>query len=179
MTAFTVLKTFPHPVYEIDLSQIKAPAEISTIFKREHIEKYVYSFVFVDQVIKYGISGDSKSIPGERVYRQAGHLEGWKTQLAIGSSGCDMRDINERYFSKTGKRLNRIGMKVVVHDLSSVDSPSPVDRQLPIKQLERELIKEYEEKYKDLPVGNVKDESYIDRKTFVTKDTFNRLFEFE
>lgn len=179
MTACTILQTSPYPVYEIDLDKLNVPVEISSILKGFNTMKYVYTFEYRDRIIKHGISVDTKSIPGERIYRQAGHLEGWHKQLAPGSAGDDMRDINIKYFVDTGTALNRRGMKIIVRDLTSVDSSSSVDKNLHVKKLERQLIKEYTAIHNTLPIGNVKDESYIDNKTCVTKSTWNRLFEFE
>lgn len=179
MTACTIIQTEPYPVYEIDLSQLDVAVDISKILKEFSTVKYVYKFEYEGEVIKYGISVDENSIPGERIYRQAGHLLGWKKQLAIGSAGDDMRDIDANYCIKTGKNLNRSGMKITVHDLTTVASPSVSDDNLHVKQLERKLIKEYVDQHDVLPIGNIKDESYIDNKTCVTKTTWNRLFEFE
>lgn len=179
MTACTVKGTSPYPVYEIDLSQLNAPIEISAILKDLGTEKYTYTFEYQGQVIKHGISADQNSIYGERIYRQAGHLEGWSKQLAPGSAGNEMRDVADRYFAKNGKSLNRQGMKIVVRDLTNVESPSITDDNLHIKQLERQLIKEYEEKHNELPIGNIKDESYIDNRTCVSKTTWDNLFELE
>ena len=179
MTACTIKHTEPYPIYEIDLEQLNTAVDISKIVKEFGTVKYVYTFEYRGEIIKYGISVDEKSIPGERIYRQAGHLEGWHKQLAPGSAGDDMRDIDVKYFVKTGTGLNRLGMKIVVRDLTKVDSSSVVDKNLHVKQLERQLIKEYTDIHNVLPIGNVKDESYIDNKTCVTKSTWHRLFEFE
>ena len=179
MTACTIIQTEPYPVYEIDLDQLNTAVNISAIVKEFGTVKYVYTFKYKDEIIKHGISVDKKSIPGERIYRQAGHLQGWPTRLAVGSAGDDMRDIDENYQSKTGANLNRRGMRIIVYDLTNVDSPSVSDNNFHVKQLERQLIKEYTDKHNALPVGNIKDESYLDNKTCVTQSTWNRLFEFE
>ena len=179
MTACTIIHTEPYPVYEIDLEQLNMAVDISKIVKEFGTVKYVYTFKYKDEIIKYGISVDEKSIPGERIYRQAGHLQGWLTRLAVGSAGDDMRDIDDNYHIKTGTNLNRRGMRITVHDLTNVDSPSVADKNFHVKQLERQFIKEYADKHNSLPIGNIKDESYIDNKTCVTQSTWNRLFEFE
>ena len=88
-----------------------------------------------------------------------------------------MRYIDIKYSADTGQHLNRKGMKITVRDLTRVDSPSVADKDLHVKRLERELIKEYTEKHGKLPLGNVKDESHIDRKTCITEQTWNNFFE--
>jgi hypothetical protein len=178
MTACTVKQTAPYPIYEIDLAKINTPVEISSIVKGFDTINYVYTFEYKGEIIKHGISVDKKSIPGERIYRQSGHLEGWSKQLAVGSAGDDMRDIDDRYFANTSTRLNRKGMKITVRDLTRVESPSVADKHLHIKQLERQLIKEFKDTHDKLPIGNVKDESHIDNKAYVAKTTMEKLFDF-
>lgn len=90
-----------------------------------------------------------------------------------------MRDIDVKYSVITGANLNRKGMRITIRDLTKIDSPSIADKDLHVKRLERQLIKEYKEKHNKLPLGNVKDESHVDRKTCITKETWNSLFEFD
>jgi hypothetical protein len=179
MTACTILQINPHPIYKIDLAKLNTAVDVSAIVKSFNTVKYVYTFEYNGEIIKYGISVDKKSIPGERIYRQAGHLIGWSKQLAPGSAGTDMRDIDTKYHTETGANLNRHGMTITVHDLTDVESPSIADENFHVKQLERKLLKEYTDQYDALPIGNVKDESYIDNKTCVERTVWNRLFAFE
>lgn len=179
MTACKVLQVSPYPIYEIELEKLNKAVDISAIVKEFGTAQYVYTFEYNGEVIKHGISVDKNSIPGERIYRQSGHLKGWDKQLALGSAGDDMREIDAKYLLKTGKNLNRNGMKITIHDLTNVESPSITDKNLHVKRLERQLIKEYQEANGKLPIGNVKDESYIDNKTHVTQSTWDRLFAFE
>jgi len=94
-----------------------------------------------------------------------------------GPNGDDMRQIDNDYFQKTGKHLNRSGMKIVVRDLTNADSPSITDPIMHVKQLERQLIREYQDTYGHAPIGNIKDEAYIDSKTYVTPQVWATLFE--
>jgi len=178
MTACTVKTISPYPIYEIELDKISRPVDISAIVKSFGTEDYVYTFEHNGEIIKHGISVDKNSIPGERIYRQAGHLEGWSKQLAEGSAGDDMREINVKYVSETGKSLSRQGMKITVRDLTKITSPSVTDKHLHVKRLERQLIKEYKETHGKLPIGNVKDESHIDNKTCITQSTWDKFFDF-
>lgn len=179
MTACTVLQIDPYPIYKIELDKLNTAVDISAIVKSFGTVKYVYTFKYNGEIIKHGISVDKKSIPGERIYRQAGHLVGWPTQLAPGSAGTDMRDIDTKYHTETGVNLNRHGMIITVYDLTNVDSPSITDENFHVKQFERKLLKEYTDQHDTLPIGNIKDESYIDNKTCVKKTVWNRLFTVE
>jgi hypothetical protein len=176
MTAIEILQHTPYPVYEITLTNLNNAAEISAVMKEFRVVNYVYTFVYQGTVIKHGISIDKKSNYGDRIYRQAGHLEGWKYRLQ-GPNGDDMRQIDNDYFQKTGKHLNRSGMKIVVRDLTNADSPSITDPIMHVKQLERQLIREYQDTYGHAPIGNIKDEAYIDSKTYVTPQVWATLFE--
>jgi hypothetical protein len=176
MKKYTALQTLPHPIYEINLASLSEAAEISAVMKELGVVNYVYTFVYQGTVIKHGISLDKKSNYGDRIYRQAGHLEGWRYRLQ-GPNGNDMRLINIEYFRKTGEHLNRLGMTIIVRDLTNTDSPSITDPVMHVKQLERQLIREYQDTYGQAPIGNIKDEAYIDNKTYVTPQVWANLFE--
>lgn len=175
---YFMLQKSPYSIYEINLANLNRPADILQIMKHADVKKYVYTFVYQDQIIKHGISVDLKSLPGDRIYRQAGHVDGWKSRLT-GPCGDDMIYINADYFAKTGEHLNRLGMKIIVRDQTHVRSPSLSDPNLHVKQLERQLIKEYCDQHGYLPIGNIKDEAYIDNKTYVAEEQWNSLFSFE
>ena len=176
MDYFMLQKT-PYPIYEIDLAKLDRAADILQIMKHASVRKYVYTFSYLDNIIKHGISGDLKSNPGDRIYRQAGHLDGWKSRL-YGPCGADMICINADYFAKTGEHLNRLGMKIKIYDLTNVESPSVADPMFHVKQLERQLIKEYFDEHNCLPIGNIKDEAYVDNKAYVSKEQFGAIFSF-
>jgi hypothetical protein len=174
--SYQILKTTPYPVYEIELASLSQASDISSIMKALDVIYYVYTFEYQGMIVKHGISVDKNSNSGDRTYRQAGHLLGWKYRLS-GPNGSDMRTIDEYFFQKTGKNLNRVGMKLTVYDLTKVPSPSIHDPVLHVKQLERQLIKEHQELYGHIPIGNIKDESYLDKKSYIATSTWNTLFE--
>lgn len=181
MTNYTIVQTVPYPIYDIDLSKLKRPANIMAIFRKLKIKTYVYTFTFNLDTIKHGISIYKLLAQlGERGYRQAGHLLGWSKPL-LGSSGSDMEDIDAAYFAQTGTRLNRIGMILTVRDLTNMKSPSVAigDKDLHVYQLERELIKDYEKIHNCTPIGNIKDEAHVDQKSFVSTAQFKKLFDWE
>lgn len=168
-----------YPIWAIDLGQLSDFLDITGIMKQLKIVKYNYSFIYQQQVIKYGISADKSPTWGERIYRQAGHLEGWNRKLAPGSSGSDMQDISDEYSKLHGNHLNRLGMIIVVIDMTEVISPMINDPTYPYKKLERDLIKEHIERHGCLPIGNKKTEDHMDRKTYVKRDHWETLFEEE
>jgi len=165
-----------HPTYTIDLSKLNSFNEISDIFSELRITKYVYDFTFNRVVIKYGISADFSYTWGERVYRQAGHLIGWDKRLQ-GSSGSDMRIIDEDYSNQFGVRLNRNGMYLTIRDLSNASNDNSSDRAWPCRKLERELIQAHVNQFGKAPIGNKDDEKKIDQRTYVSTHTINSIFE--
>lgn len=165
-----------YPTWTIDLSKLELYTDITDIMLQLGVERYVYAFVFKKLVIKYGISTKNHTGPaGERIYRQAGHLEGWSNRLH-GPSGADMRIIDQDYFDKYGEHLNRNEMVLIIMDLTNVENPHVSDPDWPCKVLERKLIKEYTNKTGSPPIGNKDTESYIDGKGYVAKDTWDNLF---
>lgn len=168
-----------YPTWTIDLSKLDSYTDITSIMLILDIEQYVYSFVFKDQIIKYGISTKNQTGPaGERIYRQAGHLEGWSTRLH-GPSGSDMRIIDQDYFNERGEHLNRNEMVLVIMDLTAAENPNVADPDWPCKVLERKLIKEHVERTGKLPIGNKKTESHMDSRGYVGKKLWNSLFSFD
>ena len=133
-----------YPTWAIDLSQLEDFLDVTTIMKHLKIVKYNYSFVYRQEVIKYGISADKSHTWGERIYRQAGHLNGWNRKLAPDSSGSDMADISEEYFKIYNKHLNRVGMLIIVIDMTNVINPMINDPKYSYNKLERDQIKDPE-----------------------------------
>jgi hypothetical protein len=166
-----------YPTYVIDLGQLTDFLEITNIMKTLKITNYVYSFIYQQQVIKHGISADNSLTWGERIYRQAGHLEGWNRKLAPYSSGSDMQEISDLYYNKTGNFLNRIGMIITVVDLTAVQSPISSDPAYPCKKMESDLIKEHIEATGSAPIGNKRTEQSRTAKGIVTDAKFSELFE--
>jgi hypothetical protein len=164
-----------YPTWVIDLSKLDNFTEICAICKNLGIEASVYTFIFRDEVIKHGLSADNSSTYGERIYRQAGHLAGWKTRLT-GSSGSDILSIDQLYFAKNKINLNRNEMVVIIRDLTNVPNPCVSDPKWLLKKHERDLIKLHEDEHGSPPIGNIKSEDYLDNKPFISSDTFTNLF---
>ena len=169
-----------HPTWEFDLTKFDHYSEILKEMRELEIVDYVYSFVFNGVIVKHGYSAPEESTapPGERIYRQSGNLNGWSRKLR-GPSGKDMADIDQEYFNQTGNHLNRNGMTIIVRDMTGMTSPSITDSKWHVKQLERKLIKDHIDQFGKKPVGNIKDESHIDNKPFISGSQWHSLFEVE
>lgn len=112
----------PKQVIRIDLAKCKDWTDVSKIMKSYGIKKYTYTFGCKEGVLKHGLSGDTRSQMGDRIYRQAGHLEGWNGRLSS-QSGSDMRIIADDYRAKYGRVLDRKNVWIQVNDFSNADDP--------------------------------------------------------
>jgi hypothetical protein len=160
----------------IDLGQLNDFLEITSIMRELKILKYVYCFSYNGTIIKYGISADHSYTWGERIYRQAGHLQGWLRRLQ-GSSGSDMRIIDSDFYEMHNQHLNRTGMIIKIINMNSAPNPHLSDNAWPCRRLERDLISEHALTHGKPPIGNKNDESWMDRKGFVSSKTWNQFFE--
>ena len=173
-----LLSSHKYETWEIDLSDMTHCKDILKDMKEIGAVDYVYTFVYNNEVIKHGLSTPTsqKTDCGDRIYRQSGHLDGWDAKLGS-DSGDEMEDIATDYYAQTGQWLNRKNVKIIVRNLTGMSSPSVSDSKWHVKQLERKLIKEHVEHVGKLPIGNIKEESYVDNKTFVSKEIWERLVE--
>ena len=112
----------PKQVIRIDLSKCRDWTDVKKIMKHYGIKKYTYTFGCSDGVLKHGLSGDTKSQIGDRIYRQAGHLEGWSGRLNS-PSGSDMRIIADEYRVKYSKTLDRKDVWIQVYDFTDANDP--------------------------------------------------------
>jgi hypothetical protein len=176
----TFVPNQPYPTWEFDLGKMNHYSEILDEMKSLGITDYVYTFEFTGNIIKHGLSTPKKPRGqlGERIYRQAGNLNGWNKKLT-GPNGKDMDEIDAEYFKQTGHHLNRKGMKITVRDLTNVKSPTVTDDKWHVKQLESELIQQHIDQFGKKPIGNINDQSYIINKPFINSKLWDNLFLFE
>ena len=162
----------PKQVINIDLGKCADWTDVAKIMKAHGIEKYTYTFGCKEGVLKHGLSGDTNSQIGDRIYRQAGHLEGWNGRLRS-QSGSDMRIIADDYRSKYNKTLDRKDVWITVHDFTDAQDPD-----LEIEMHEDHLIQESIKATNGIaPMGN-KDHR-TKKRAFKAKNTVSiqRLFE--
>ncbi len=112
----------PKQTIVIDLGKCRDWTDVKKIMKHYGIKKYTYTFGCKEGVLKHGLSGDTNSQAGDRIYRQAGHLEGWNGRLTS-ASGSDMRIIADDYRAKYNKTLDRKDVWIQVHDFTDADNP--------------------------------------------------------
>jgi len=139
----------------IKLSELYRPAEINGIVRAAGFLSYAYTFKdTLGRVIKYGMhhSVDATE-PGERVYRQAWNIVGWRYRAPASGSGKEMIEIAKKYKKRFGVILNRNNVYVEITDQTA---PGLTKKKMRNKceTAERSLIENYSKKYLELPVGN-------------------------
>lgn len=172
------INTQSYPVWKIDLSKMKHYAEILKLMRERKIVDYVYTFIHDGVIVKHGLSAPmaKKPMHGERIYRQAGHLRGWSSNLKC-KSGEDMEQVSDLFYSKTGKHLNRRKMCIIVRDLTNEKSTSIYDCKWHVKELESKLIADYLNQFGETPIGNIRDESYVAKRDVINPTVWDELFD--
>jgi hypothetical protein len=156
---------------DIDLANLIKASEIRSTMKENDIRIYCYSFVYKNTIMKFGESHTWKpSTYGERIYRQAWHIPGWPT-IAQSRSGDDMLDIIKNFHG-----IHKSDCWIRIWDMTNYPATVSADPSYDVKDLERQLIKEYcEQNNGERPVGNIKSEEHMDA-PIVKDEIFNTLF---
>jgi hypothetical protein len=157
---------------DIELVTLIKASEIRELMKKADIRIYCYAFVCKNTIMKFGESHTWKPTTyGERIYRQAWHIPGWPT-VALSRSGDDMLDIIEHF-----PGIHKSDCWIRVWDMTNYPATIATDPSYDVKDLERQLIKEYcEQNNGERPVGNIKDEKHMDI-PIVKDQVFNSIFE--
>lgn len=165
------------PSITIDCGQLLNACEIKSIMKQLGITDYCYAFIYKSTVMKYGQSGDNdwkRGSYGERIYRQAFHIPGWPTKPSPNTAGKDMCDIVAKF-----PGINKNDVLIKVWDMTGYNFAIKHDHRHELTVLENTLLSEHVNAYGTLPVGNIKDVTFIQRKTRVTDDIFDSMFAYD
>jgi hypothetical protein len=163
------------PRIQLDLSKMKNACEIKNIMKKLAIKDYCYAFMHNNIVMKFGQSSDKdwmRGSYGERIYRQSRFIPGWPTLAAAGSAGYDMEALAEKF-----PNINKNDVSIQVWDMTSVTFSVATDHRYELTIVENELIAMHIKAFGHQPLGNVKDQSYINKQSRVTDQMFNSLFD--
>jgi hypothetical protein len=163
------------PTVTIDLGRCLNACEIKSIMKKTGIKYYCYAFIYNSTIMKYGMSADNdwmRGSFGERIYRQAFQIPGWPSKPSPKSAGNDMLDVI-KYFPN----IHKSNVCVKVWDMTgfpfAVES-CPKDEVL---ECEKVLLDLHEKQFGSLPIGNIRDERQMPKKTRVTDQIFNSMFD--
>lgn len=150
--------------YTINLANLKHPSEIYKWFKTRQIRQYAYIFRHIGTVLKIGESAELPCASrinrdwGERVRRQAENIKGW-SKTYESSSGKEIIQIIESYEETTGLPVIKDYVTIDIFELSRYPIPKSSSTEQMIMLLEAEMILRYKKIYKELPIGNIRDES--------------------
>lgn len=168
--------TKSYPIYQIDLGKMNCYSDILKLCKEFNIVKYVYvMFTRSGIVVKVGASDPAtRRNPGERLYRQCGHIDGW-SQTLIGPSGNDIFPTIERFHKKTGQHLNRKDILILVRNLTDIDETNVCIKNA-VEIIEQELIENYIRLFGETPIGNIDDERHVKKQPFINKKDWDNMF---
>ena len=165
------------PSITFDLGKCLHACEIKGMMKTLGIKYYCYAFIYKSTVMKYGQSADNdwaRGSFGERIYRQSFQIPGWPTKPSTKSAGNDMLDIIKNF-----PHINKNDVCIKVWDMTNYSFAVSGDPKHEVTQLEDQLLDSYIKQHGSLPLGNLRDESHIRRKTRVTDQIFNSIFDSE
>lgn len=163
------------PTYEIKVSDFKNHYDLRKVFKQAKIYKYIYRINYKGLVLKFGMSSDVISDPGERVYRQVGHAFGWDCPLK-GSSGDDWYIIEQSITDQYGIVMHKDDLTIKIWDVTNYPFIS-ITPDIEIKRMESELIQTYFEVVGRKPIGNIDDDEKVFKKGMISSELYNRYIE--
>ena len=157
------------PTITINLADIWDYTEIPHIMRNHMIAEYDYAFRRGDMILKYGLSADNSKIYGERIYRQAGNLPGWKKLLG-GPSGRDMADIAREFEQIHGLELNRKGVSIDIYQMPNAAACA---------EFERKLITDHIWTHEgSAPLGNKDFETLLEERKYRNTRMLSTIIEF-
>ena len=163
----------------IPLGPLNLPREISSRIRNAGIETYNYAFTDqFDRVIKFGIQYSSKKgrQAGDRVYRQAGWLDGWGFYPSS-ANGSEMQQVAIKYKARYGFPLNRQNVKIVIWDKTNASLSTDEMRDI-CEEVEKQQISNHIEIHGRAPVGNNEISSKKGERNQKTKDRLADVFDF-
>jgi hypothetical protein len=154
----------PINIISFSLQPLSVAREICDIFQNYNIKSYTYHFSTVlGDTIKWGMSNDNEwksrskggtNTWGNRVYKQALGLKGWKNRHYNGdSSAIEFSELMKKHYST----LTKNDIMLTVYDMGSEDflKLPNLDQRLVLESKESDFLKMYKQRHGQLPLGNV------------------------
>jgi hypothetical protein len=163
------------PMVIIDLGQCLHARQIRSSMKKMGIKYYTYAFVYGKEVMKFGMSADNdwqRGSYGERIYRQAFQIPGWPSKPSAKSAGADMLEVIKLF-----PGITKSNVCIKVWDMTNYPfavANCPKDEVL---ECEKTLLDLHYQTFGMLPKGNIRDERQQPKKSRVTDDIFDSMFE--
>jgi hypothetical protein len=163
------------PTITFDLGQCLHAAQIKSLMKKMGIKFYCYAFTHKSTIMKYGMSADNdwmRGSFGERIYRQSFHIPGWPSKPSANSAGNDMVDVIKHFPS-----ISKNDVCVKVWDMTNYPFAVANYPKTEMSDCERTLLEIHEQLHNTLPVGNIRDERLIPKKSRVSDVLFDYMFD--
>jgi hypothetical protein len=152
-------------IHTISLKGMPTSAGISKYFKDNNIRYYAYAIKHLGTVLKFGES--TRFQPGkswgERVKRQAENIDGWGKKYRS-ESGKEIIAICEDVYRQQSMRVTKDDVTLEIYDFANhiPDGWRTIEEE--VKMFEAELITGYSNNFKELPIGNIKNEAHQNEK---------------
>jgi len=160
--------------YSIALSPMNRSADIIKEFNDLNIYSYIYEIRCNNITVKFGMSDALTTMPGERVYRQVGHLKSWGEHL-IGGNGIEFESINENYKLNYNYEMDHRNITVNVWSFDNYEFVTTTPN-AELENAEWELIENHRNLYGKLPIGNLNHRDRP-RKEGPSQGIINKFFE--
>jgi hypothetical protein len=140
--------------FQIDLSKLKVPRDVCSVMERSLTKNYVYFFEANQQIFNIGKAADKEwefGTWGNRMYRKAGGIPGWK-YLLNDTSAAKMTQLMKTYLPEVSKDQ----VIITINDYTQLlvdETDKEVDRFL--LNEENKLVRQYEKAYGCLPPLNI------------------------
>lgn len=162
--------------YSFPLKGMTNPTDIMKVMKRLGIKKYIYEIRCENITIKYGMSDPNTTQPGERIYRQIGHLDSWGPSVKLyGQNGQEFILINDEFKQLYGHDMLHTNIVVSVWDFDNYPFQT-INTFKEVNSAEIELIENFNKIYGELPIGNVDDGTLFYKKSAPLKIVYESLF---
>lgn len=158
------------------LKKMTAPSDIMDVFKTLGIKKYPYEIRCKNITIKYGCSDAQTTQPGERVYRQIGHLDSWGNTKIVGPNGEEFLDYNALYKSQYGEDMDHNDIVITVWPMDNYPFVT-TNSWLEVNDAETELVDAFVKFHNEKPIGNISDTKKFSPKHAPIKTVFEGMFE--
>ena len=164
------------PCSSFSLKGMMSPTEIIDEMKLLGIKKYTYEIRCKNITIKYGMSDAATTRPGERIYRQIGHLLSWGPTRLFGMNGIDFLAIDAEYYDTYQENMNHNDIVIYVWNFDNYPFIT-IDSWNEINNAEIELIENHATMYGGKPIGNIDDGYMFHKRSAPLLEVWEKFFE--
>jgi hypothetical protein len=152
---------FVPPTYCIELKNVDDYTDIKRFCRRHDIRIMVYTIMWQDQVLKFGIQFEwSTRTYGDRVYTQIGWMPGWEKpclqrQPSTGQAVQMMIDKIQKTYNTV---FHKNQVSVIIEDYTDYEFKNPFNKYAEMQNFEELKKLEFFKAHGYYPIGNLKQE---------------------